>query len=135
MSIKYLFILLISSFFLACSSSATLTKKKVEESTENMKLIAGEKYKNDFKISYNPTGEFAIVLKRQVDYSKPIPDLKFFVFSLKEKQIIIEDSLAAGNVCWKEKYLIETFTREQKAEAPQSHDYLFNVKGKEYYFD
>ena len=118
----------------ACNISGKIAHKRQKISEIILNDIARNKFSDSFKVNFNKTGEFAMVLKREKIFPKSIPDLKYFVFSMKAKSIVIEDSLKAGNVYWEDDYLLKAFEREQKAESPIS-GYSFDVKNKVYIFN
>ncbi len=128
---RYIFLILLLSILNSCSVTNKVAEKKHEKSKVVLTSIAQNKYKDNYKTIFNSKGDYVIVTKRNKEIINLIPDLNYFVFSMKKKSIMIEDSLQAGNVYWENDYLIKAIEREQKAESPQ-HVYLFDVKNKVY---
>lgn len=118
--------------------SCVCHKEKEQTQTESSEQIvinyAQKKYVDNFKIDYNSTREYALVYKRFKKFSEIVPNLNYFVISISENQLIIEDTLTAGNVYWLNDYAIRALTREQKAESRQKI-YTFDVKKREYILD
>jgi len=134
MYFRFVFFILFFSIFTSCSVSNKIAVKKQERIKLILNDIALEKFKNDYKVNYNQTGEYAIVMKSEKKFTDLYPDTKYFVFSLRSKSIIIEDSLKAGNVYWENDYFLKAFEREQQAESP-IYEYGFDVKNKVYKLD
>ncbi len=126
---RLIFSVFILSVFSSCSFK--IAEKKIENSKLILNDIAHEKFNDNYKVNYNHTGEFAIVMKREKKFTDLFPDLKYFVFSLNSKSIIIEDSLKAGNVYWENDYFLKAFEREQLAKS-YIYEYSFDVKNKVY---
>ena len=134
---RFLFIsiVLLSFAFPSCKATKNrVTEKKLRKTKFLIDNIAKNKFADSYKVNYNPTREYAMVLKRVKEFSKPYPDLKYFVFSISSKTIIIEDSLSAGNVYWEDNYLLKAFEREHRAKSP-IWSYGFDVKKKIYVFE
>lgn len=129
--LRYIFAIFVFGFLASCSVSHKITDKKLEKSKVILTTIAQNKYKDNYNILYNKKGDFAIVTKREKEVVKLIPDLNYFVYSMKTKTIVIEDHLIAGNVYWEKNYLLKAIEREQKAESAEK-SYLFDVKNKIY---
>ncbi len=129
--IRFVIAIFIFSVLTSCSFSHKIANKKLEKSKVILATIAHKKYKDNYRILYNKKGDFVIVTKREKEVVKLIPDLNYFVYSMKSKSIVIEDHLVAGNVYWENNYLLKAIEREQKAESAEN-SYSFDVKNKIY---
>ena len=118
----------------ACVCHKSKTYSQTESPEQIVNKYAQQKYVDDFKIDFNNTQEYALVYKRFKKFTEIVPNLSYFVVSISENQLIIEDTLKAGNVYWLNDYAIRAIIREQKAESRQ-RIYTFDVKRKEYILD
>ncbi|MEZ4907719.1 MAG: hypothetical protein R2771_08820 [Saprospiraceae bacterium] len=130
---KILFITFISSviFLLGCFNSKTLVERNKKYAISKMEQITCNKYHDKFEIKYNDIGDYALVYHKNKEFSKPFPDLKYFVYSLNKKNIVIEDSLKAGNIYWNGSYSIFASEREQRAESG-TKSYIYDLKHSTY---
>ncbi len=118
----------------ACVCHKTKTQIPTDSPEQIVNKYAQQKYVDDFKIDFNNTQEYALVYKRFKKFSEIVPNISYFVVSISENQLIIEDTLKAGNVYWLNDYAIRAIIREQKAESRQ-RIYTFDVKRSEYILD
>ena len=124
---KTIIILSISiiALFLSCKCQKNTHYKKNFTLEQSAKLKFSDKY----NIEFNKTKEYAIVSKSFKEITQSIPDLAFFIYSNKDRNIIFSDTLEAGDVYWLNDFEILTNTRTQKAESKRIQ-YIYNVKEK-----
>lgn len=127
-------ILLIIFSMSACVCHKQEAKTHEETPEQIVQRFAKERYIEGFKINHNNTEEYALVFKRFKKFSEIVPNLSYFVVSIRENHIVIEDTLTAGNVYWLNDYSIRAIIREQKAESRQRM-YTYDVKMREYILD
>ena len=112
-----LFIVITVFLFSGCICSKDIAELKKAYALSKMEELANSRYNNKYEIQYNIKGDYAIVYQKNKEFSKPFPDVKYFVYSVYDRSIVIEDSLKAGNIYWNGKYSISASEREQRAES------------------
>lgn len=115
--------ILLILFFFACN----LTKTEIKLKDKSIKEMASVRYVNNYRIIYNNANDFALVTKNHKEITQSIPDLYFFIISIKTLETVIEDTLNAGDVYWFNDYAIRATVREQKAES-RRRIYTYDVK-------
>jgi hypothetical protein len=127
-----LFFLLISACASAPKNSANLPQeKKTEQSTsEKYKALAISKYETDIEYVFNESKTVVVCAQSQKrTIEKPRHSLKFFVYDVAKDRVIFEESLADGEVVWKNDHEIKITQRLGTAQKDGSNmvTYVFDV--------
>jgi len=129
---KYLFVIM-TIFIFSCNNIKQIDKEK--QDGKSIDEIAKQIYKKDYKIIYNPGKLYALVTQRELNSTKLIPDLKFFVYSIKKQNIIFSDTLYSGKVIWLSPETIKAFEYNNKAKLSLKRYYIYDVKHEKYITD
>jgi hypothetical protein len=127
-------ILLIALIGAGCACKKNQAQVRSLESVTKIEEIACKKFNNDFEIQYNHKRDYALVQSSYKHTSSQIrPHLSYFVYSVRDKNIIIEDSLKSGNIIWSDKYSIFASEKEQKS-SDLIRSYKYDLKKRNYRF-
>ena len=115
-----------------CAIRKDNTEARILESVTKIEAIACKKFNNDFEIQYNPKGNYALVQctnDNKADQNSP--NLIYFVYSVRDNIIIIEDSLKYGNIMWSDKYSVFASEKEEN-DDDLIRSYKYNLKKRNY---
>ena len=113
MKFYFIILLLLSGlFFFGCSNcDVTKNGNNLEKQTKSIRVVATEKFGRDYKIFNNKSATFAICLNEKNRLkAAEINRISYFIFDIKNSEIIFEDSLSNSNVGWENDNLV-TVTR------------------------
>ena len=83
----------------------------MEKQTKSIRVVATEKFGRDYKIFNNKSTTFAICLNEKNRLkAAEVNRISYFIFDIKNSEIIFEDSLSNSNVGWENDNLV-TVTR------------------------
>jgi hypothetical protein len=124
-----IFSLLISVVLLiGCAGS----ENTMDIKNDVLKKISLEKYGPESQISYNSDRSYSLVVKQGKSTPKdPNPFLRFFVYGMKNGEIIFEENLPAGKVNWKNNYQIEVSLTPEVISAKENnklYGYIYDVR-------
>lgn len=115
-----------------CACRKKQAQVRVLDSVSYIEEIACKKFSNDFEIQYNYKRDYALVQSTYNHSSSQImPHLSYFVYSVCDKNIIIEDSLKSGNIIWSDKYSIFASEKQQHPNE-LIRSYRYNLKKRNY---
>lgn len=127
---KKLFLsLLIAATSLACNSTKT---SAVNNQIDDYKTIAKEKYGDNATFKHSPDEQFVLVVKEDKGTPKqPQNSISYFVYDLKKRDIVLEDTFGPGSVKWFENNKLEVF--QIPGTMPEGKDkndftYIYNVE-------
>lgn len=116
---------------ISCITKSEIMHLKESYSISKMDEIARLKFTDSYEVLCNTKEDYAIVFKRHKTFGEPIPNLNYFVYSIRENKIVLEDALSGGNIFWADDYKVEATEREQKAESPIK-TYIYDLKRDKY---
>ncbi len=121
--------ILMMSIVILSSWSCNCHKKFAGQSSEISYLyqLADAKYGEDYKVTYNAPKDYAFVSKRFMEKEMELSNCAFFVFGIKDNNIIIEDTLSAGSLRWTDDYTLLFLERGQQSKSP-TKAYTIDVK-------
>jgi hypothetical protein len=128
-----LFIFLLTG---ACASapknSANLLQEKKDEksASESYKTLAISKYQVDIEYIFNDIKTLVVCARSQkLTNEKPQHSLKFFVYDVGNDKVLFEESLADGEVVWKNDHQILVTRRMGTAQKDGSNisTYVFDL--------
>lgn len=127
-----IFLLLVIGTGCACKKKQA--QVRVLDSVTKIEDIACKKFNNEFEIQFNRKGDYALVQSSYKHTSSQImPHLSYFVYSVCDKNIIIEDSLKSGKIIWSDKYSIFASEKEQTS-SDLIRSYRYDLKKRNYRF-
>ncbi|MGE5354661.1 MAG: hypothetical protein ACM3PT_00340 [Deltaproteobacteria bacterium] len=128
---RVIFILIIASGTISCACKKKNEQTRFSDSVLNIERLACNKFNQDFEIQFNKKGDYALVHTSKVNSSQQGPDLTYFIYSLDDKKIIIEDSMKVGKILWSDKYSIIASEKETFP-SNNTRSYKFNLKKRKY---
>ncbi len=96
--IKNIILLFVSLFLLSCSCKKSFQNNKRDSAVEKIGI---QSYGKGYKVSYNPTKEYALVYNtKEVKLNDPFPTLFYSVVELKNNKVIFKDIVVGGKIKW-----------------------------------
>ncbi len=107
----YIFTLLSGLIFFGCSNcDIAKNENNLKKLNINIHTVAKKKFNSKYKIIKNASETFAICLSESNRLkAAEINRLKYFIFDLKNSDIIYEDSLSNSNVGWENDSLVTVY--------------------------
>lgn len=128
MILRIVLYLVIAMGSVGCASKKNVSYLRHIEPLAKIEVLACEKFKQDFEIQLN--GNYILVQSKK---SLSLPDMSYFVYSVKDKHIIIEDSLKQGVINWSDKFSIIASEKDEYLNT-ETRTYKFNLKKRKYSF-
>jgi len=132
---KIIFLIIIIAFFEACLCPKKRTESRISKSVDKIETLACNKFKSDFEIRYNKKASFALVCtSNSQNIAENERNLNYFVYSIKNEKVVIEDSLQNGEIKLGRKNTICASENSSDNNDNANRIYFFDLKSKKYRF-
>jgi hypothetical protein len=115
--------------FFSCKNAQHVTKQDY-----TYKKIAYDKFKNDTLFEYSPSNTYVLCSKKD-DFAYLNPQYLniFFVYNMKKKQIVYEDSISGAGISWfSDRELLINIQKGiiMNTEDKGMYQYIYNIPDK-----
>lgn len=135
--IKFHFIIILFIFLiLKCSSEKTNDENNDQQNKLiELSKLASSKFDSGYNLNYNTPKDFVICKKVNKEEIPGYQLLIFFLFDLKEGEIIFEDRVPNGNIYWQSDHIIKVeeipgIIRKDVSEPIPGYKYDVNQRKK-----
>jgi hypothetical protein len=128
-------LLILFTIFEGCVSNKKIAESRITNSLDKIEAIACNKFNSDFEIRYNDKASYALVCSSyNGDFINGNHNLNYFVYSIKNKMVVIEDSLTNGEIQMSKKNTIFATEINPDTADNLTKTYQFDMKTKKYRF-
>lgn len=132
---KIIFLILVLAFFEACFCPKKRTESRISNSVDKIETLACNKFNSDFEIRYNKKASFALVsTSNSINIVENDKNLNYFVYSIKNEKVVIEDSLKNGQIQLGKKNILCASENNNDNNNNSNRIYFFDLKSKKYRF-